>query len=147
MPRERQTFEKTQTDGRGSGRQIQCRQILTSRNSVIIQIPVKKTYKRPRVADRGTLAYFCCGRSREISKSHLHRSEYRYSSHSDSVKILAKIRMSKSFLLSVCPINIQNGGNQFYRFPWNTRPVRIRISKLNCGFQKHFSCIFERFYR
>jgi hypothetical protein len=37
-----------------------------------------KTYKRPRVADRGTLAYFCCGRSRDISKSHLHRSEYRY---------------------------------------------------------------------
>jgi hypothetical protein len=30
----------------------------------------------------------------------LHRSEYRYSSHSDSIKMLAKIRMSKSFLLS-----------------------------------------------
>jgi hypothetical protein len=72
-----------------------------------------KTYKRPRVADRGTLAYFCCGRSRDISKSHLHRSEYRYSSHSESIKMSKSFRMSKSFLLSVCPINIQNGGNQF----------------------------------
>jgi hypothetical protein len=41
--RERQTFEKTRTDDRGSGRQTQCRQILTSKNSAIIQIPVKKT--------------------------------------------------------------------------------------------------------
>jgi hypothetical protein len=47
--------------------------------------------------------------------------------------MLAKIRMSKSFLLSFCPINIQNGGNQF----WMNQGVRKR------QFRKSVSLTFE----